>query len=731
MSKKITFFHQLNSSDCGLASLAMILSYYGKIYKLEDLKPLFEFTRNGISIKDILLISNKLGLDSHALKLSIDELDEIPHPVILHWKQNHYVVLEKIKNNKYYILDPSYGRLELELEFFKNGWLSNKTHGVVIYSELVNNNVEILKKSNNKNNFYTNQIFRFIKQNKFRYIVSIIFILISLITSWFIPFTFQWVVDKGILKKDLNIVYILLCAQFILFISNFISSYFSNIVLTKLNFVLSISLKNNLLYKLISLPINYFDSRLNTETLQRINDQNTIQSYFTWKGVDFILNILNILVFSTILIYLNVKIFSVFILFSVIGVFWITFFLKKRKALEYSSFIRKAENNNLLYEFIMNMVEIKINNAQNRIISKLLNVQQKQNDIDLKNLFLNMNQLLGVNFITKIKEIIVIGICALFILEGKMNIGVLLSITYVMGQLTTPINSLINFIKDTQDFNIAKSRVEDIYENENENVGNRKKMHSSKINNINIDSVSFKYPGTSNNEVLNNISFRLKSNTVTAIVGASGSGKTTLIKSILGYYKLSSGVISFNDIDIGSLDLDDLRSRCGIVMQDGHIFSGNIYENVAFSDDKIDKEKVIEACKIACIDSYINTLPMNYYTKIGNIGVELSGGQKQRILIARAIYKDPQILILDEATSALDSENERVIHDNLQKLFKNKIVLIIAHRLSTVKNADQIIVLDQGNLVELGTHESLLKNNKKYFDLINSQLESQKNILKI
>lgn len=730
-NNKLKFFHQLESTDCGAACLAMIVNFYGKKISLSQVKSFFEFTRIGVSIQDIISVSEKLSLESVALKLTENELTEIPLPAILYWKQDHFVIIENIKRNKnttsYYLADPAYGKIRLNEEIFLKEWKGNNEKGVAIVSEPSDEFLEIdipkeKKISMWKSTFFQSAI-KFLKVNKFKYIVSFILIIISLLFSFIIPFIFQKIIDNGITPKDINIVYFLLAAQLLLFLSSFLSDFFSHLFLTKINFNLSVILKSELLNKLMRLPINYFDTRLNTETLQRLGDQNRIQNFLTWKGIELILDLLNIIVFGGILLYFNYSIFLIYLILSVISIVWVLFFLKRRSTLEYAMFLNQSENNDKIYEFIMNMPEIKINNAQVNRIKKILNIQEKLNELELRSLFLNTYQNMGVNFLSKLKEIIAFGFCALLIINDNMTLGTLLSVSYILGQLNGPVQNLVGFLRDAQDADISNKRIDQIYNEKDEDELYKKKSVNDELNKITIENISFKYPGNFNEFVLKDITFDLPKKSVTAIVGSSGSGKTTLLKLLLSYYPVTSGCILLGNDNINDIYSNEWRNNCGIVLQDGHIFSGTIAENIAFSDEIIDFEKVMYAAKIAAIIDFIENLPMNYHTKIGSSGIELSGGQKQRILIARAVYKNPDYLFLDEATSALDAENEKIIHDNLQSFFKGKTVIIVAHRLSTVKNADQIIVLKNGEIVEQGNHQSLVNRKADYYNLVKNQLE--------
>ena len=728
---KTTFYHQLTSTDCGAACLAMIASFFGKKYRLRQIKALFEFTRIGITIQDIADNATRMGFNAKVLKLTTEELQTFPFPVILHWKQEHFLVYEhateRKNDNRFHLADPAYGRVILHKDDFEAAWKGTNNKGIVIALQPDENFEKTNLPDAAKKPWLSLPVYAqlksFLQKNKLQYLLALFLVIIGLVANWAIPFVFQRVIDDGIDSKQMNMVIFFLSAQFVLFISYFISNFFSNLILTKFNFILSIDLKQSLLKKLMKLPVNFFDTRLNTETLQRIGDQNTIQQFVTWKGIELVLSILNILIFGSILLYYNQVIFSVYLILTALSMLWVFLFLNKRAVLEYAKFLKQSENNNIIYEFIMNMPEIKINNAQDKTINRLIKLQERLNKLELSSLFLNMYQLVGVNFLSKLKELISIAICAYFIINGQMSLGVLLSVSYVIGQLLVPVNNLTYFVKDAQDAKIANERIDEIHNNENEDTGKKNHIKNDSIDRIDIRDLSFKYPGKFSPYVLQNIDFSIKKNTVTAIVGASGSGKTTLLKLLLAYYPIEHGNVYLNDKSINEIFASEWRSNCGIVLQDGKIFSGTIAENIAISDNEIDFDRLIHVCKLANILDFIGNLPMKFDTKIGNAGIQLSGGETQRILISRALYKNPQFIFLDEATSALDAENEKIIHTNLQEFFIGKTVLIIAHRLSTVKNADQIIVLKNGQILEQGTHAQLVAGRGEYYHLIKNQLE--------
>jgi ATP-binding cassette subfamily B protein len=726
---KLKFVHQLESVDCGPACLAMISSFYKRNYSLRQIKEICDVTRMGVAVKDIISGARKMGFKSCAAKMSIEELNIAPLPLILYWKQSHFVVLYKVATKKgklvFSIADPSYGKIRVDEDILENEWLGANSKGISMLMEPSDENIEGPPKEI-KVKIYKEEFVRgllnFIGKNKWKYIFSIVMLVLCLAANWTVPVLLKNMIDKGIGGKSLYIVGILLLAQLFVFLGHFIFRLFSDLVLTKLNFQLSILLKESFLQKIMRLPIRYFDTRLNASTLQRINDQDKIRTFMIWKANEMTVNIINIIAFGAILFAMNYLIFVVFLLGSLISIFWMQFFLKKRMVVSYSMILRQTENLNSLYEFVMNMPEIKINGAQNKMIDDLAKVQKKLNALELRSLYLNLNQNLGISFMAKLQELLSIAFCAYLIIQGKLTIGTLLSVSYILGQLSFPIQSLISYFSDVQDANIARKRVNDVYL-EKEEANQTSDILPKFINSIEVDRVSFKYPGSFNQIVLDNISFVIPKNRITAIVGASGSGKSTLLKLLLSYYEPSNGAILVGGENLAEINSDLWRQKCSTVLQDGHIFAGTIAENIALHDSNLDRERVVSAAKVACIHNFISKLPMSYNTKVGSIGTQLSGGQKQRILIARAVYRNSEFLFFDEATSSLDAKSERLIMNNLDEFFKGRTVIIIAHRLSTVKNADQIIVLDEGKIVEQGRHHDLVKNKGDYFELVKNQLE--------
>lgn len=727
--KKFKFFHQLENVDCGPACLAMVSSFHGIKISVKEIKKICDVTRTGVTVRDLIFGARQIGLESAGVKMTMEELPTAPLPLILYWKQSHFVVLHKIVERKhsstFYIADPGYGKVKLDGDTVKKEWMGANQKGVAILVNL-REGTSPAGTREKETRFYKEEfvkyLFKFMSLHKWKYFLSLGLMLIGLITNWAIPLVFQKTIDNGIGTKSLEIVWMLLLAQLGLFLGNFISQIWSDFILTRLNFKLSINLKESFLYKVMKLPIKYFDTRLNASILQRLNDQDKIRTFVTWKLSEMVLNILNIIAFSVILYHINKYIFYIFFSLSLISILWMLFFLKQRRILGYSIILRQTENSNSVYEFVMNMPEIKINSAQTIMITRLAEIQKKLNNLELRSLFLNLYQNFGANFLSKLKELLSIAACAFLIVNEQLTMGSLLSITYIIGQLNYPLKSLLTYFRETQDADIARKRINDVYLEKEENDG-LDILPPSGITDINLENVAFKYPGSFSPTVLNNISFIIPKNKITAIVGVSGSGKTTLLKLLLSYYNPTQGQIMIGETDMSQVNSDQWRKRCGTVLQDGHIFPGTIAENIAIADDEYDREMVMNAAKIACIHEFITRLPMGYNTKIGSVGMQLSGGQTQRILIARAVYKNPDYLFFDEATSSLDAKTEKLIMNNLTNFFRGKTVVIIAHRLSTVKNADQILVMDKGSVVEKGRHQELVENKRDYFELVRNQLE--------
>lgn len=732
LPKKVPFVPQLESSDCGPACLAMLARYYGIKVNIKQIRLMGSLSRLGVSIKQLEEVAEKLGLQAASYKATLAEIRQVPLPCILFWKQDHYVVLEKIvlgkKNGaEFHLLDPAYGKVKLSEAEFASEWLYGQPKGIlmlVFKDEAQPKTISLPHITFQGSKVIVQQILQFIRQKKNIYIAGILLILLTMVFNWYSPQIFQKLIDEGILAQNLSRVTWLLLAQMALFLGNFIADSWSMVILTRFNLTLSVGLQEKLLRYLATLPLSYFDARISTETLNKLKDLSTVQEFVTWRIVNLLLQLLNILVFGILLYKLNAVVFFVYLLLTLLSGVWVLFFLKKRKAINYASFLTESKLNNNLYEFVIKMPELRIQQGQQRVIRKILDFIQKLNHHRWRNLWLNLYQNTGVSLLSKLKDVAVVAICAYFIVaEQELSLGVLMSASYIIGQLNAPINEWIYSFDDLQDFRIAQTRLGLVYEQNPEKLPEKEYLTPQKLQSIVLQNVSFHYPGYSHHTILQDISFSFKRGEKVAIVGASGSGKTTLMRLLLGYHEPTTGEILLNGKSLTSYDIEAWRAMCGVVLQEGSLFSGTIAENIAFRIESINWQRVEEVCRMVCLHEDIMRMPMKYQTKIGNVGMSLSGGQQQRVLIARALYHNPEILFFDEATSALDAATERAIVENLAEYLQDKTAFIIAHRLSTVRNADKIIVLDKGKIVEVGSHETLVEKKGLYYFLVSNQLE--------
>ncbi|WP_158829575.1 peptidase domain-containing ABC transporter [Mucilaginibacter lacusdianchii] len=727
---RFKYFSQLESVDCGPACLKMIAHHYGKNYDLRELKEYCDVTRLGITLKDIIAGSEKIGLETAAVRLTIDELASAPLPAILYWRQEHYVVIYSISTKKgkkcFCVADPAFGKVRLSEDEFIRQWKGSENKGTALLLEPGERFFSDESISASKRRYWPN-LFQYIgnavKSYKYSYLFVLLLFAVAMVTNWVTPVIFQKIIDKGILPKNLSMVWYFLMAQFVLFIGNIVSDYSSSILLMNVNFRIGIKVLSEFLQKLIRLPIGFFDVRMNTDLIQRIDDQERIQQFLTYRLIAFIFAIFNLAAFSIIVLFYNLTVFSAFLLATGASVTWTLLFLRKRKILDYSRFSVLSENKNNIYELIIGMPEIKVNNAQQVKLDTWENTQSKLNKIVLKALHLNYYQLFGVNFFNKIKDICVTGVCAYYVIHQQMTLGEMMAISYILGQLKGPTDQIIEFSRTSQEAKMAYDRIDEIHQKPDEQVNEKLKMGLQDIDTIRLEGVSFKYAGSFNPLVLQDVQLTIPGKKITAIVGSSGSGKTTLMKLLLGFYPKKTGDILLNEIPLEEFDINYWRDKCGVVMQDGFIYSGTVAENIALADNSPDLLKLQQAAQIACLADFIESLPMGFNTKVGRSGLELSGGQKQRLLIARAVYKNPEFMLFDEATSSLDANNERQIMANLNQFFKGRTVVVIAHRLSTVMNADQIIVLEKGVIIEQGSHHELVKQQSFYYDLVKNQLE--------
>ncbi len=733
MLKKFPHYTQPDSKDCGPTCLKIIAKHYGKTVSLPYIREVSETTRSGSSLLDLSDAAEHLGFKSLGVKLSYKSLLDAPLPCILHWNKVHFIVLyaaEKSKKNGDILKtsDPGYGLLNHSKEELLKSWIGNNAdenteEGVALLleptpkfyeSEYADEQVKPLGLS-----FLTSYL---IKYKRFIWQLVIGLLAGSLLQVIF-PFLTQSVVDVGIKNQDINFVYLILFAQLALFLGRTGVEVIRSWILLHLSTRINISLVSDFFIKLMKLPISFFDSRMTGDILQRINDHSRIERILTTSSLNVLFSMINVVVFGLVLAYYSFLIFGIFLIGSILYFGWIIIFLKKRRDLDYKRFSQISQEQSRVIELINGMQTIKLHNAEKKKRWGWEFLQARLFKISIESLALEQYQSVGSGFINELKNILITVLSAKLVIDGEITLGMMLAISYIVGQLNSPISQLINFIKEVQDAKISLERLGEIHNKKDEESDILDKITDVPDNlDFSIKDLSFRYRG-SDKFVLQKLNLHIPAHKITAIVGASGSGKTTLMKLLLRFYEPSQGTIKFGTYDIRNISQKVWRDKCGVVMQEDYIFNDTIANNIAIGVDHIDKKRLKYAVEVANIEEYIEELPLSYNTKIGMEGIGLSTGQKQRLLIARAVYKNPDYLFFDEATSALDANNEKVIMEKLERFFKNKTVIVIAHRLSTVKNAHQIVVLDNAKIVEIGNHQDLVKQQGAYFNLVKNQLE--------
>ena len=714
--------------QCGIACLQMICSYYHKKYTLEQLADCCFATTEGVSLLGISEAACKLGLNTTCGRMTIEQLAQAPLPCILHWNQNHFVVLYKIRRGKsFYIADPGKGKIRYTKEEFRRHWISTTSQGeekgVAMFLEPTPE-FGRLKGDEAEGIHSFRFLMGYLKQYR-RYFVQIALgLLVGSLLQLILPFLTQAIVDLGIKHRDIGLIWLILLGELMIVIGRTSTDFIRRWLLLHISMRINISLVSDFFIKLLKLPMPFFDTKLMGDLLQRMNDHSRVQSFLTNQTLSVMFTMLSFLIFGVILAYYNLSIFAVFLAGSALYGIWIATFLQRRKVLDYELFEKQAINQNKTYQFITSMQEIKLQDCEQRRRWEWEDVQADLFGVQMKSLKLQQTQEAGSIFINEVKNIVITVLAATAVIHGQMTLGMMLAVQYIIGQLNSPVEQLMGFIYSLQDVKISLERINEVHRAKDEESGkDAKEGFPSEDRSIGIEGIDFKYDPHALRNTLEGISFRIPAGKVTAIVGASGSGKTTLVKLMLGYYPVMKGRITIGGEDINGYNLKWWRRQCGVVMQDGVIFSESIARNIAVDDGEVDVDRLEQAARIANIHDYVMSLPLKYNTLIGRDGVGLSQGQKQRILIARAVYKNPTFIFLDEATNALDAKNERAIVENLDRFYQGRTVVVVAHRLSTVKNADQIIVLDNGKVVETGNHALLIEKQGAYYNLVKNQLE--------
>lgn len=719
--------------ECGATCLRMIAQFYGKEYSAETMQQLCLVTRGGVSLLGISDAAEYIGLRTVCGRISLEKLiSQRPFPCILHWNQEHFVVLYDVKTKRngkhtFYIADPGKSLLQIDEDSFKNAWVSTRTYG---------EEKGILMALQPTPAFYEKQdekkkmekplrfLFGYVQPYKRFFIQLLLGLLLGSILQLIFPFLTQAIVDKGIAGKNLNLIYLILIGQLMLVVSRASVDFIRRWILLHISARVNISLLSDFLIKLMRLSMAFFDTKMTGDLLQRINDHERVERFLTAQTLTVLFSAFSFVIFGGVLLYYSRVIFLIFLLGSALYAAWVFLFLKKRRLLDYTYFEQRARNQSKTMQMLNGMQEIKLQNCERRRRWEWEDVQADLFQTNMATMKLQQNQEAGSILINEVKNILITVLAATSVIQGELSLGMMLAIQYIIGQLNAPVEQFVQFIYGWQDVQISLERMSEIRLRQEEETEERVITgFRGNERDIRLSHITFQYEGIHSPKVLDDVCLDIPRGKITAIVGTSGSGKTTLIKLLLGYYKPVDGVITVGENDLQSFSLRWWRDQCGAVMQDGYIFSESIARNIAVDDEEIDKARLLLAARIANIEEFIERLPLKYNTVVGPDGQGVSQGQRQRILIARAVYKNPSFLFFDEATNSLDANNERAIVENLADFYRGKTVIIVAHRLSTVRNADQIVVLDKGQVMETGTHQSLIASKGAYFNLVKNQLE--------
>lgn len=751
-----TAFKQLDTIDCGPTCLQMVAKHYGKSYSLQYLRSRSFISKSGVSMLGISDAAESVGFRTRGYRLTWEQLrDEVPLPCIVHWNQRHFVVVYDIKRRcssillpwrkgrgmgsssteqpylhdsrqLVYVADPASGLLRYTKDEFLKCWYSTKNDGLQEGTALLlEPTPEFYRQEDEEKSKLSFLYLLNYIQPYTKFILQLMLgMLTASIISLIFPFLTQSLVDTGIGNSNLTFVIMVLVAQLILTLSQTANGLLRNWINLHVTSRVSISLISDFLIKLMKLPISFFDVKLIGDIMQRIGDHNRIKSFLTDSLISIIFAVITLVMYTIIMASYNLGILSVFMLGSALYIGWVVLFLKRRRELDYKRFQQGAANQSNIVQLVTGMQEIKLNSCEKQKRWEWERIQIKLFKVSIRSMMLNQNQQLGAVLINQAKDIFISFLSARAVIQGDMTLGMMMAVQYIIGQLNAPIHQFIGFTQAAQDARISLERLGEIHNKEDEEKPDDNNIRDIPADkDIEIKNLLFQYEGPHSEKVLNSVSLTIPAKKITAIVGISGSGKTTLIKLLLGFYNPVKGDIMLGGTSLSRYSQSEWRKRCGVVMQEGFIFSDTIAGNIGLIDEIPDREKIDRATETANIKEFVESLPLGYNTKIGNDGHGLSTGQKQRLLIARAVYKDPDFIFFDEATNALDSKNEKTIMQNLGNFFKGKTVVVVAHRLSTVKNADQIVVLERGEIAEVGTHKELVEKKGVYFNLVKDQLE--------
>jgi ATP-binding cassette, subfamily B, bacterial len=726
-SMSFPFVKQPDAMDCGPACLKMVAGFYKMNFSLESLRKKCYITREGVSFLGLSEAADSLGFRTIGVKIPFDIMEEnVPLPCIVHWRQKHFIVVYKITNEKIWAADPAVGLVKLNREEFIRSWASTVADGKPAGLVLIIEPTPSLFKNENEKEKSTGFkfLFKYFRLYK-KYIYQLVLgLLLGSCIQLVIPFLTQSIIDIGLNNNDIGFIYLILFAQLSLVIGRMSVEFIRGWLLLHIGSRVNVAVISGFLQKLMSLPVAFFDTKLTGDILQRIEDNNRIEEFLTSASLNILFSFFNLIVFGIVLAVYSLTILALFLTGSVLYIVWVSLFMKSRARLDHQRFKQMSVSGNKLINIVNGMQEIKLTQSELSMRWDWEKLQATLFGLKVRGLSIIQYQSAGATFINEVTNVLITIVAATAVLKGNMTLGMMLAVQFIIGQLNVPVSQIIGFFRMSQDAKMSLDRLAEVHNLEEEEPDPEVKVRRlPEKKDIYFNNLSYQYEGPHSPFALKDIDLFIEENKITAVVGTSGSGKTTLLKMLLGFYHPVAGEILIGDLRLSNLSLRIWRKKVGAVMQDGFLFPDTIAFNIAPGSEEINEEKLVVAAGIANIKGFIESLPLGYNTKIGANGHGLSEGQKQRLLIARVIYKNPDIIIFDEATNSLDANNEKVIVENLKEFFKGKTVIIVAHRLSTVRNADKIVVLDSGRIVETGTHESLIMDKGAYYNLVKNQLE--------
>lgn len=715
-------YQQLEHSDCGLTCVRMIARHYGKRVSARALRGMCDMSRLGVSVRDVIDCCSRIGMDAAGVKIGMEAVGRLPLPAILYWDQRHFVVLYRIgkRGRRYHIADPSVGKIVYRESEFRRSWIpEGHDRGLAILVEPGDGFDTAQPDRSAPFRDFMRYVSRFISAYSARFITVVILSMLLMAADLCIPLLLKRTVDEGIGLRDMGLVWMLVASQLAVASGRIVASLSAGMIMTRLGLDVNYGMVTDFLSRLVRFPVSFFDRKVSSGFIQKIDDQSRIKDFLISFPANLLTTLVSLVVFSVLLCAYSPVIFLTFSTISILEICWGYLFLSRRRAIDCTLFAGQAENRNHAYEITNGMDELKVNNAEDVRVAKWRRVQQTLNRASMRSARLGTAESGGRSLLATLKDLGITGMCAVMVIEGDISLGIMMTVSYITGRLAVPFNTISSSFSTVQKAMLSYGRIEEVVDDSREPAGNRRPAAPS----IHMENIWFKYPGTGSPFVIRDMSLDIGEGRTTALVGESGCGKTTLIKLMLGFYMPQKGSLELGGVPAGELDNSGWLSHCGVVMQSGKIFTGSILENISLSEERPDVGKAWEMLELVGLRDFVEKIPMSINTRLGVTGMELSGGQKQRLMIARAMYKNPDILFLDEATSSLDANNERLIVENLRKFGRGRTIVVAAHRLSTVIDADRIIYIKDGRIEESGTHEELIELRGNYWRLVRNQLQ--------